>query len=270
MSFQPVLPLGGLQGWMYLSRTYEAQIETFSNSARLQRDVAYFKEQIGSITGASDLVADRRLREVALGAFGLQDDMQNLFFVERILGDGTIADDALSNRLADTRYRQFSAAFGLGPGEFPQTINADAMADIAERYLQRSFELAVGEQDDTMRIALYGQRELAELAADDGTERTKWFTVLGQPPLRALFETALGLPESFGQADLDRQVTEFQARLLSMTGDDSISQFTDPEKLDRLITVYHARSQIGAFSAATSSAATALTLLQGLGQPGLL
>ena len=88
--------------------------------------------------------------------------------------------------------------------------------------------------------------------------------MLGQPPLRALFETALGLPASFGQADLDRQMAVFRDRLLSMTGTSSVSQFTDMESMDRLITIYQARAQIDAYASSFSSAATALTLLQNM------
>lgn len=263
MSFQPVLPSGGLQGWMYLQRTYETQLETFSLASQMQRDVAYFKETIGSITSAEDLVSDRRLREVSLGAFGLQADLPNIHFVKTILSDGTGARDALSNRLADTRYRQFSSAFGFGPGEVRQTGDAQAMADLADRYIARQFEESVGTQDETMRIALNGQRELSALAAGDGTAAAKWYSVLGQPPLRALFETALGLPPSFGQADLDLQVQTFQKRLQSTTGDADISQFADPDRLDRFLTTYHARAQIAGAGVNTSPAATALLLLGG-------
>ena len=67
MSFAPVIPFSGLQGWMYLEKTYDRQLEIYSQQAQLQRDVDYFKEKIGSISSAEELVSDRRLREVALG-----------------------------------------------------------------------------------------------------------------------------------------------------------------------------------------------------------
>ncbi len=113
-----------------------------------------------------------------------------------------------------------------------------------------------------MRIALFAQRELPDLAADSQSENTKWFTIMGQAPLRKLFETMLGLPASFGGIDLDKQLEVFKERAQSILGDDSIAQFSDPEALDKLITIYQARSQINLFAASTSSASTALTLLQ--------
>ena len=74
MSFQPVIPLGGYAGWTFLQRTREAQQQAFETSPQLARDVTYFEEKIGGITSAGDLVDDRRLLRVALGAFGLDDE----------------------------------------------------------------------------------------------------------------------------------------------------------------------------------------------------
>lgn len=267
MNFQPVLPATGLTGWLYLERTYDAQVETFSQNARLQRDLDHFRETISTVTSAEELVADRRLREVALGAFGLLDDLDNVYFVQRILEDGTLDDDALANRLADNRYAKFSEAFGLGPGGNLATLSASAMEDVAQLFLLQSFEQEVGAQDDSMRVALYAQRELSTLAAESSTEEAKWYSILGQPPLRALFETALGLPESFGQVDIDQQVEVFRDRTQSILGDDAVAQFSDPDRIERLIITYQARAQIDAFAASGSSAATALFLLQS-GQAG--
>ncbi len=262
MSFAPVVPTGGLVGWQFLQRTYDTQIEAFSSSAKLQRDAAYFKENISGVTSAEDLVADRRLLEVALGAFGLQEDLPNKYFVQRILSDGTSDNSALAIRLADDRYRQFSDAFGFGPGETPRTLDPALMDDVVAKFQVQQFEQAVGEQDDTMRIALFGERELARMATNGQSADTRWFSVMGQPPLRKLFETALGLPASFGQVDIDKQLEVFKDRAQSVLGSDEIAQFSNPQALNKLITIYQARNQINEFSSLGSPAATALILLQ--------
>ncbi len=144
MNFTPVIPGAGLVGWQFLQRTYDAQLESFSASALLQRDIAYFEDNISSITSAEDLVADRQLLNVALGAFGLQEDLPNKYFIQRILGDGTSDDGALANRLADTRYRNLSDAFGLGPGGTPKTGFADEMQKVVADFKLQQFEQAVG------------------------------------------------------------------------------------------------------------------------------
>lgn len=264
MSFQAVVPSGGIVGWRFLQRTYEAQLETYSAAPQIERDSAYFREKIGAVTSAADLVADRRLLGVALGAFGLQGDLSNRFFIQKILEDGTTDTGALANRLADNRYERLSRAFGFGPGEIRRTGDEPQMAEVARLNAIQEFEISVGQSDDTLRVALYAQRELAGLAASGASDETKWFTIMGLPPLRSMFETALGLPTAFGQIDLDKQLEIFRDKTLSMTGSSGIDQFANPEAMETLTNRYLARSQIQSGAAALSSGATALTLLRAL------
>lgn len=262
MTFQPVVSGPGIVGWQFLQRTYDNQYEAFNESRILQRDADYFRENIGNILTASDLVDDRRLLTVALGAFGLEDDINNRFFIKTILEEGTRADDALARRLSDDRYERFSEAFGFGPSELINTIFPEKMDEIVELFRVSSFEVAVGQQDDSMRIALYAQREVQNVLDEGGSEDALWFTVMGNPPLRQMFETALGLPSQVGQIDIDKQLEIFRDRASSVLGDGEITQFADPQQMERLTNLFLARSQINAFGASTSSAANALTLLQ--------
>lgn len=262
MSYQPVVVGSGLAGWRFIERTYDAQYDAFGKSAALERDTEYFEQKIGSIQSASDLVSDRRLLGVALGAFGLKDDLDNRYFIQKILEDGTSADSALANRLADDRYSKFSQAFGFGPGETLKTGDVAKMGAVLESHKTQEFEIAVGETDETLRIALFTQHALVELANSDSSDDTLWYNVMGTGPLRALFETALGLPESFGQIDLDRQLGVFKERLEQFTGNDSIQQFREPESLERITNLYLARSQISETGGANSSGSNALILLQ--------
>jgi hypothetical protein len=228
----------------------------------LQRDADYFAENIGNVKTVDDLVDDYRLLSVALGAFGLEDNVDMKALVKKVLQDGTTADDSLASKRGDDRWISFSESFGFGPGETPKTSDATAMANLVQTYKVQSFEIAVGEQDNSMRVAMYGQRELLVLAEDDTSVNTKWFNVMGQPAIREMFETALGLPSDMGAADLDTQLVNFKDRALAMFGTDDISAFADPDKMDRLVNVYLARSEIQEFNAANSAGATALMLLQ--------
>ena len=261
MTFQPVIPTGGLVGWRFLQRTYDSQFQAFSSSNINERENRYFLENIGKIETAEQLVSDRRLLQVALGAFGLEGDLDNRFFIRKILEDGTSADDALSNRLADKRYREFSDAFGFGPGQVRRTGFASLMEQVAQDSMTARFEISVGESDETMRIALYAQHALTELAQENVSTDTKWFDLMGLPPLRSMMETALGLPSSFGQLDIDKQLVEFKDRLLRLTGSEDLAQFTEEDAVTRLTDTYLARSQIAQLQDTISPAQTALFLL---------
>ncbi|RBI84620.1 flagellar protein [Rhodosalinus halophilus] len=267
MSFQPVLPLGGLAGWRFLQRTMPAQQSALNDSPPIARNAEHFRARIGEIATPAELVEDRRLLTVALGAFGLQEDIDNRFFIRRILEEGTARNDALANRLADKRYAVFARAFAFDAPQGPATRAPGFADDIVARFERQSFEVAIGRRDEDMRLALFADRELRALARADSTPRTKWFRVMGTPPLRAVVETALGLPKSFGQQDLDRQLETFRDRSARLFGSPDIAAFADPEVRERVIRQFLLQSEIGRVPA-TTPGATALALLESAASAG--
>ncbi|MEL7011807.1 MAG: DUF1217 domain-containing protein [Pseudomonadota bacterium] len=260
--FQPVLPLSGLPGWVLLNRTLDSQTEAFNASPQIVRDTDYFVENIGNVRTASDLVSDRRLLTVALGAFGLDDDINNRALIQKVLEDGTADPASLANRLADERYAQFSEAFGFGNSLFGANTGDFGFGErIADQFRTRSFESAVGEQDPALRLALNATRELANMAQEESASDTLWFRVMGTPPLREVMERALNLPTSFGQLDIERQLDEFKSRAEQVFNVESFSDFADAEIREDLVQGYLLRDQINGVSG-LSSGSIALSLLQ--------
>lgn len=262
MTYLPVLPMGGVTGWRFLSSTLAQQRQAHQDSVGVARETNAFKERFGQISTAAELVADRDLLKVALGAFGLEEDLPNKAFIQKILEEGTLSSDALGNRLADTRYRKMAEAFGFGKGESPGRLLPNFAANIVASYQERDFERSVGTQNDDMRLVLNLKRELTDLATGSGTANGKWFSIMGQPPLRAVFEQAFGLPSSFGALDIDQQLTVFRDRAESVFGDGEIAQFADSEKMDKLISRFLIQSNSSVGFSATVPGAAALTLLQ--------
>lgn len=242
MTYQPIIPISGYAGWRFLERTMEIQKDSFVENRTMKRSTEYFAAEISSIRTAEQLVGNRRLLEVALGAFGLDEDINSKAFIRKILEDGTFADDALANRLTDKRYRQFAEAFGFGDLG-PRTSLSGFATEIVTRYESRQFELAVGRQDGDMRIALSLAGSLADIFDQSLSEDAQWFSMMGNPPLRKTFETALGLPTSFGQVDIDKQLDTFQQRARATFGIESFSDFSDPDAQETLIRLYLVRSQ---------------------------
>ena len=263
MSFQPILPLDGYVGWRFLQRTLDKQQAAANAAPQLQRDEAHFREKIASITSAEELVKDRQLLSVALTAFGLQDDLPNRAYIQKVLESPAKEEGSFVNRLTDRRYKQLNAAFGFGDTYVSWNQIDETFADrMVAAYRDQSFEVAVGAQNESMRLALGLQRDLADLARQDSSELTRWYTVLGTGSLRAVFETAFMLPTGFGALDLDRQVEIMQGRMEQLTGSDTISQFKDPEAVDTLIRRYFLAGQVKAIQDNAVAGSGALTLLQ--------
>ncbi|WP_297773956.1 DUF1217 domain-containing protein [uncultured Roseovarius sp.] len=261
MNFEPVLPLGGLPGWALLNRTLERQTDLFNKSPQIVRDTEYFELTIGSIKTPEALVSDRRLLRVALGAFGLQDDIDSRAFIRTILEEGTLDDDALANRLSDDRYKQLAQAFAFADRPVPRTQLSSFGTEITAQFRRRQFEVAVGDQNEALRLALNAKRELGDIASDTAAEDTRWFRVLGNEPLRRIFEVALGLPDSFAQLDLDRQLDEIKSRAARQLDISSLSDLIDPDLQDDVIRRFLLRDQVAEINV-RSSQSIALTLLQ--------
>lgn len=263
MTFQPILPLAGYAGWLFLERTADVQRETFNESAPILRATDNFREKIGNIQTAEDLLNDRALLSVALGAFGLDEDIDSSFFIRKVLEDGTDEPDALANRLSDPRYAALSDAFGFG-NVGPARTNLSIFADeIIARYETKQFELAVGEQNNDMRLALNFEPALNDVVAGNSSNDGQWFSMMGNAPLRNLFQTALGFPSTFGTVDIDQQLDQFKARAQATFGTDKIADLASPENQEKMIRLYLLRTEIDS-AAATSPAAIALTLLQNI------
>lgn len=58
--------------------------------------------------------------------------------------------------------------------------------------MQREFETRIGAGDEMLRFALNARRELQEIGNRTSNDKTLWYEVLGSPPLRKVFEGALG------------------------------------------------------------------------------
>lgn len=260
MTFQPILPSSGMVGWRFLERTFDAQNKAFQSSALITRDTEYFAKHVGDVETAADLVADRRLLRVALGAFGLEDDLNNRYFLQKVLEEGTIDPSSLANRMSDNRYTALSDAFGFDLG-VPRTKLSDFADEIISKFKSRQFEVAVGEQNQDMRLALNARRELINVATSNDSERTRWFQIMGNAPLRQVMETALGLPQSFSQIDVDKQAEVFAEKAKRQLGLSSLSELVDETKLNQLIERFVLRAEIST-SDSLNPASIALSLLR--------
>ena len=116
-----------------------------------------------------------------------------------------------------------------------------------------------------MRLALALERELDKLVGRGGSDNAMWFRVMGSEPLRAVFQTAMGLPDSLAQIDVDQQLSIFQARAERQFGVDSLKDFLEPDKMNELRRRFLAMSSLSndtGFASSTSIAATLLASAQ--------
>lgn len=263
MPFAPAIPVGGLTGFRFLERTFAAQSATFVSSPDVQREVQYFQENAANITSVDQLMSDRRVLDVVLNAFGLEEDLNKGAFIRKVIEEGSTDPEAFANRLVEPAYREMSDFLGFG--NFGGTLVFDfARDEIVERYLTHRFELAVGDQDFDLRLAMNFKQDANELAGSATNEKTMWLRLLGSSPIRPVIEGALFLPSNFALIDLDQQVEEVQSRAQQFFGTSGRELFSDPANLDRMVERFLLRQQTlgGGGGGTTVAGSAALTLLQ--------
>ena len=261
--FQPAIPIGGYAGWKVFERSAARQKEAFGDQASVQRDLAYFKEKISTIRTPEDLVRDRRLLSVALGAFGLEDEINKRAFIRRALDEGVLDPRSFANRLNDPRWRAFATAFSaenLALGRFELNSARD---DVSARFVERAFERSVGDVDSNFRLAMNFRREATAVANGANADRVGWLQIMGQRPLRAVVEAALGLPSSIANLDIDRQRLLFEQKSQEVFGTKSPKAFLEEANVETALRRFFARSEAEAGPSNNTRGSAALSLLGG-------
>ena len=256
----PAIGSGGLAGWRLLQRNADRQLQTLARDPQVTRERSRFEEGIAGHGTAETLVGDWQMLKVALTAFGLEADLPNKAFIRKVLESDLADPKSLANRLSDKRYRSFAEALGLGAGGPPSNPAAVARR-VSGLYLERELERRIGEADPNIRLAMNARRELAVIADRGSSERTKWFEVMGTPPLRQVMEAALGLSRETIRLPIDRQADLFAETAARRFGMNSFGDLQSPGFLGRIIDSFLARASLDSVATA-SPYSSALTILR--------
>src|SRR5690606_22926582 len=105
-------------------------------------------------------------------------------------------------------------------GDKTTTYNA-SQKPVVDKYLRQTLEENAGQENEGVRLALYFERKAPGI--------NSFYDVLADTALAKVVRTALGLPDSFATADIDRQVKLMQSKI-------DIKDFKDPEALSKFMT----------------------------------
>lgn len=194
-----------------------------NSQPQVKANVDYYKANVDKVTSVDDLLKDRRLLTVALGAYGLESQVNSKALLRKLLSEDPTASTSLAQRMADPRYRAFATAFASlredGGAAIGKTASIDA---VVGAYQQTQYEKAVGRNDTSARQALYFAR-----VAPKATESI--YQVLNDTTLGAVVREAYGLPKETAALDAKQQVRQLEAEGFDYT------KLSDPKYVDTLI-----------------------------------
>jgi hypothetical protein len=259
--FQPVIPLSGIGGWRFLQATYDRQLASYSDSPQVRADRNYLIGKLSQPMTTEEFLDDPRLLRVAMTAFDLSGEEWKKGFISKALKEAADPESTFLARLNNPQYTAFAQTFAATDGKIELT--EEIVQQIAANYNTAAFELSVGEVDDTMRLALNYQSEIKRIAGSGSSETTILYRILGDTPVRTLIEGATGLPQSIRSLDIDQQAEMLKSALQKSFGINNVADLASDEKVDKVVQRYHAMQSLSSTTYAPSSAANALTLLNG-------
>lgn len=198
--------------------------------ATVRRATERYLETVGSITSLETLLENDIVVDYALKAHGLADAGLSKDTLRRILTSDLADPQSFANASTNPAYAKLAASFNVQP-DGRIALSGDAAQRPADVYstqnlhLLQMLEEQAGQQSEGTRLALYFLRK--------GPEITTPLSILADKALFEVVRTALNLPVSMSQQDIDRQVKTLESRL-------DMSDFTDPKKLDRFIARFSA------------------------------
>lgn len=204
--------------------------------------------ETSAITSFDDFIENDFVIRYALQAYGLGDEKLSADVIEKIFKSDLQDPDSYVNSLGDRRYVKLVEAFNFDPAgrvriDQPGIQSGSALYSTQNLYLMTTLEQQVGETSEGARLALYFLRK--------APETTTTLQLLADKPLTQVVLTALGLPDTISQLDLDKQVALIEKTL-------DVKDFQDPKKLDIFIARFAALYDVTNADLTQSSPALAL------------
>ena len=258
---QPVIPFTGNTGWKFLQSTYDRQLQTLSDTAQMKADRQYLADKLEKPITTEAFLGDKRLMRVALTAFDLGGEEWKRGFIGKVLKEVADPESTFLARLNNPKYTAFAEAFKPKNGQI--TLTRAGLENISKAFDAASFETAVGEVDDSMRLALNYKDDIKGLMGSGSSETAMLYRLLGNVPVRTVLETALNLPTDIRKLPVEKQAEFLKAGLQKQLGITDVKQLAAPEKVEQVIKRFHALQTVNASASTYSSASNALTLLNG-------
>lgn len=257
--YTPTIPLSGYSGWSFLEKTYSRQLETYTSSSEVQNDVAYLQEKLSQPISVDDFLSDTRLMRITLTSFDLSGEEWKGGFIRKVLEEVTDEDSTFLDRLNNSKYTNFAES--LSPVDDMISLTSDQLSEMVTNFQTISFETAVGEVDENMRLSLNYQSEIGNLVGEDSSDEAILYKLLGDEPVYTVLQSALGIPEDISNLDIDDQARILKERITSTFGISDMSDLSSAEVIDKVLQRFHVMEEIENGSTSYSPASNALSIL---------
>ncbi len=203
-----------------ITRNMQSSLDRIAARPDVERESAYYLENIGDVETIDDLLNDDRLYRFAMKAHGLEDMIYAKAFMRKVLEEGSHDDKSFANQLADNRYKDFAETFDFETFGTATTATSATQQGTVDRFLRQSLEEDTGAQNEGARLALYFERKAADIETV--------YNILGDQALLKVVQTTFNIPEETSMMDIDQQAVMIERFL-------DIEDLQDSDKLSEFL-----------------------------------
>ena len=223
-----------------IERSRDSFEESIQRDPANKREISAFRERIGQITTAEQLVNDFEVYSFVMKAYDLENQIYGKAMMKKVLSSNSEEKGSLVNKMTDTRFKDLYRAMGFTEAGTANTNTKDPewVEAMVDRYIEQKLINGQLETNTPVGTALHAEARAPKL--------TNWYTVLADTKLQDFFYTALNLPDALKTSDIDVQAATLKKKL-------DLETLSDPKVMDRLISRYTAIAEAKAAQASLSS-----------------
>jgi hypothetical protein len=198
--------------------------DKFRNRSDVQREINYYKENIGEIESVDDFFKDGRLVKFVLSSFDLESEAQYPGKIRKILESDLSDVDSLANRFQDPRFKKMAEMLQIGFLKESKLKMESTTLDLVRQFERVKYEQHLDEQAPGVRAAIEFERRIKDV--------TQTVQLLGDAVMRDVVLTGNQIPKEIAYQEVDAQVTALEKRL------DVKALVADETAIEKLITRY--------------------------------
>jgi hypothetical protein len=213
----------------------------------VQLAIKQFTQAVNSATSVTQMLSNPAVMNVLLTANGMSDQIGYTALATQALTSNLSDPNSLANQLTDTRWKTLAQTYNFAANGLSAIQNPAAIAAVASAYTQMTWETNEDSVTPGLSNALAFKTQASTVTSVD--------QILGNPTLRTVVTTALGIPEQIAFQDITAQENAISTRL-------DITKLQNPKFVETFVQQY-----LIANSGSTSASSTPdLTTLSVMGQ----
>lgn len=200
--------------------------------------IAQFTRAVNSAKSMTQLLANPAFMNVLLTANHMSDQIGYTALATRALTSKLADPKSLVNKLTDTRWKTLAGSYNFSSTGLSSLRNPATIASIAKAYATATWQTSQDSVTPGLSNALAFKAQASSIKTVD--------QILGNPTVRTVVTTALGIPAQIAFQDLIAQENAISSQL-------KVSRFQDPKFVESFVQRYLIANQANVSSAPSSS-----------------